>query len=367
MRLRFSTLALLAFLLAPLAAVAQPADGPKRLTLETLFASPEFYGESFQGGRWAETGARLLYVEGDASGASSLRELDLTTDTRRTILDGSQLVKPDAEGLIEIEDYATSMDGAKTLLYTDSERVWRLNTKGYYYVLDNESGTVTPVADRAAGFQMFAKFDPGAEHVAFVRDRNLFVVDLATGTERALTDNGSEGGVINGTFDWVYEEEFGLRDGFRYGIGRRLRGRLGDFGRRLRSGFGLGFRDGLGFGLRCRLGHGLRGRRRHRLRRRRGCGRLHCFARGRAGCRQSVEIDLVLAGILGVLVGLRRFFGRLRIEGLLHRRVLCSRHALGELLDGHDVDRQAVVDRGHGFGSRQGPQSPGQKHDMRDR
>ena len=216
MRLRFSPLALLAFLLAPLAAVAQPADGPKRLTLETLFASPEFYGESFQGGRWAETGARLLYVEGDASGASSLRELDLTTDTRRTILDGSQLVKPDAEGLIEIEDYATSMDGAKTLLYTDSERVWRLNTKGYYYVLDNESGTVTPVADRAAGFQMFAKFDPGAEHVAFVRDRNLFVVDLATGTERALTDNGSEGGVINGTFDWVYEEEFGLRDGFRW-------------------------------------------------------------------------------------------------------------------------------------------------------
>ena len=216
MRLRFSPLALLAFLLAPLAAVAQPADGPKRLTLETLFASPEFYGESFQGGRWAETGARLLYVEGDASGASSLRELDLTTDTRRTILDGSQLVKPDAEGLIEIEDYATSMDGAKTLLYTDSERVWRLNTKGYYYVLDNESGTVTPVADRSEGFQMFAKFDPGAEHVAFVRDRNLFVVDLATGTERALTDNGSEGGVINGTFDWVYEEEFGLRDGFRW-------------------------------------------------------------------------------------------------------------------------------------------------------
>ena len=216
MRLRFSPLALLAFLLAPLAAVAQPADGPKRLTLETLFASPEFYGESFQGGRWAETGARLLYVEGDASGASSLRELDLTTDTRRTILDGSQLVKPDAEGLIEIEDYATSMDGAKTLLFTDSERVWRLNTKGYYYVLDNESGTVTPVADRSEGFQMFAKFDPAAEHVAFVRDRNLFVVDLATGTERALTDNGSEGGVINGTFDWVYEEEFGLRDGFRW-------------------------------------------------------------------------------------------------------------------------------------------------------
>ena len=64
--------------------------------------------------------------------------------------------------------------------------------------------------------QMFAKLDPAAEHVAFVRDRNLFVVDLESGEERALTTDGADGGVINGTFDWVYEEEFGLRDGFRW-------------------------------------------------------------------------------------------------------------------------------------------------------
>ena len=216
MRHRFSPLVVLALLLAPLAAVAQPAEGPKTLTLETLFASPEFYGEGFQGGRWAESGAKLLFVESDAAGTSSLIELDLTTDTRRTVIDGSGLAKPDADGLIEIQDYAASADGARTLLYTDSERVWRLNTKGYYYVLDNDSGEVMPVADRAAGLQMFAKFDPAAEHVAFVRDRNLFVVDVATGQERALTTNGTAGGVINGTFDWVYEEEFGLRDGFRW-------------------------------------------------------------------------------------------------------------------------------------------------------
>ena len=217
MRLRFSPL--LALLLTastlPLAH-AQPADAPKRLTLETLFASPEFYGDGFQGGRWAESGAKLLYVDTDDAGATSLVELDLTTDQRRTVIDGSDLRTPDGEGLLEIEDYEASADGSKTLLYTDSERVWRLNTKGYYYILDNESGAVTPVASRAAGFQMFAKFDPAAEHVAFVRDRNLFVVDLETGQERALTTNGADGGVINGTFDWVYEEEFGLRDGFRW-------------------------------------------------------------------------------------------------------------------------------------------------------
>lgn len=215
MRLRHSSLLLLAALLAPLVGAAQ--DAPKRLTLETLFASPEFSGEGFRGGRWAESGARLLYVEADReAGTSSLVEMDLTTDQKRTLIDGADLQRPDGDGLVRIEDYATSADGSKTLLYTDSERVWRLNTKGYYYVLDHETGALTPVASRAEGFQMFAKFDPSAEHVAFVRDRDLYVVDLATGEERALTQSGSPGGVINGTFDWVYEEEFGLRDGFRW-------------------------------------------------------------------------------------------------------------------------------------------------------
>ena len=197
---------------------AAQADAAKRLTLEALFASPEFYGEGFQGGTWAESGARLRYVETDREAeTASLVELDLTTGETETLIDGSNLVRDDdAMGLLQIEDYATSADGTRTLLYTDSERVWRLNTKGYYYVLDREAGTVRPVADRAKGFQMFAKFDPDARRVAFVRDRNLYVVDLETGAERALTTNGSDGGVINGTFDWVYEEEFGLRDGFRW-------------------------------------------------------------------------------------------------------------------------------------------------------
>ena len=201
----------------PVAAAPLPADDAKDLTLELLFASPEFSARGFQGGQWAESGARLLYVDRDRqSGTSSLVELDLTTDRERTLIDGATLVKADGEGLVQIEDYAYSADGTKALLYTDSERVWRLNTKGYYYVADLEDGTVTPVADRADGFQMFAKFDPAAQNVAFVRDRNLFVVDVATGAERQLTTNGAPGGVINGTFDWVYEEEFGLRDGFRW-------------------------------------------------------------------------------------------------------------------------------------------------------
>ncbi|MEM6784372.1 MAG: DPP IV N-terminal domain-containing protein, partial [Bacteroidota bacterium] len=214
-------LALLLFIVPALAQPARDADLPP-LSVETLFTTPTFFGDRFQGGRWAEEGPVLTYIENDrAAGATHLMRYDLATGERTILVDGTTLQKPDAPddqqgGLIAIEDYAYSADKAMLLLYTDSERVWRRNTKGFYYLLNVESGAITPISDREAGFQMFAKLSPDGSAVAFVRDRNLFHVDLATMAETQLTDDGADGGLINGTFDWVYEEEFGLRDGFRW-------------------------------------------------------------------------------------------------------------------------------------------------------
>jgi dipeptidyl-peptidase-4 len=81
---------------------------------------------------------------------------------------------------------------------------------------DLASKRLLSLSRRAAGLQQFAKFSPDSRRVGFVRNRNLFVVDLLTGSERQLTFDGSDGRVINGTFDWVYEEEFGLRDGWSW-------------------------------------------------------------------------------------------------------------------------------------------------------
>ncbi|HMB89601.1 MAG TPA: DPP IV N-terminal domain-containing protein [Rhodothermales bacterium] len=195
---------------------AQQADRPT-LTLEDIHASNTFSGDSFRGGRWADEGPVVWYIEQDRdTGASNLISYNLETDERTRLIDGTKLDARDVGKLIQIEGYAYSKDGSKVLLYTDSERVWRQNTKGFYYVYDTTEHTLTPIADRDKGFQMFAKFNPQADAVAFVRDRNLFVVDLDTMEETQLTDDGSEGGIINGTFDWVYEEEFGLRDGWSW-------------------------------------------------------------------------------------------------------------------------------------------------------
>jgi dipeptidyl-peptidase-4 len=76
------------------------------------------------------------------------------------------------------------------------------------------TGRVTPLST-TAGLQMFAKFSPDGRRVAFVRANKHFVTDLATHEEHALTNDGSDV-IINGTSDWVYEEELAIRDAFRW-------------------------------------------------------------------------------------------------------------------------------------------------------
>jgi len=136
------------------------------------------------------------------------------TSQSERVIDATTLIPVDEEGPIRVESVSWSEDGMRALIFTDSKRVWRLNTKGRYYVWDRRSGRLVP-ASKAAGPQQFAKFSPDGGQVAFVRDNDLFVSDPAGGRELQITRDGGED-IINGATDWVYEEEFGLRDGFRW-------------------------------------------------------------------------------------------------------------------------------------------------------
>ena len=124
----------------------------------------------------------------------------------------------DSKGLKanNINSFQLSEDGNKALLFTNSKKVWRYHTRGDYYVVDLTTNKVTQIGkDKPASSLMFAKFSPDGNKVAFVSQHNLFVEDLATNTSKALTTDGTDR-LINGTFDWVYEEEFDCRDGFRW-------------------------------------------------------------------------------------------------------------------------------------------------------
>jgi dipeptidyl-peptidase 4 len=131
-----------------------------------------------------------------------------------TILIKKEQLSP--AGTKSIQSYAFSSDNSKLLFFTNTVKVWRLNTRGDYWVLDIASNKLTQLGKgRPAQSLMFAKFSPDGSKVGYVSEHNLFVEEVASNIIKRVTSDGTRK-LINGTFDWVYEEEFGCRDGFRW-------------------------------------------------------------------------------------------------------------------------------------------------------
>ena len=108
------------------------------------------------------------------------------------------------------------------LIFTNSRRVWRKNTRGDYWVFDLNGRDLRKLGgDAKPAALMNAKFSPDGTKVAFVLDGNIFAEDVGTHKFRQLTQRQSSD-ILNGTFDWVYEEEFGLYDGYRWSPDSKL-------------------------------------------------------------------------------------------------------------------------------------------------
>jgi len=210
------SIALVGFV-APAPAAAQRPDSA--LTVQRIFASPEFCAQGFRGARWRPGMDAYTRLERSASNQdwSDLVQYDAESGRRTVVLPATRLVPRGETSPIEVEDYTWSPDGKRLLIYTNSERVWRENTRGDYWLVNLDGGLPRKLGGAGAkpSTLMFATFSPDGGRVAYVRENNLYVEDLATGRVTALTRDGSRT-IINGTFDWVNEEEFGLRDGFRW-------------------------------------------------------------------------------------------------------------------------------------------------------
>ncbi|RPD47317.1 S9 family peptidase [Paracnuella aquatica] len=167
--------------------------------------------QSTRGMVWAKEGNRYYAIEDNGIVAYQLPAF-----TKTVVADSGTLKPAAGQRSIPIRSFAFSDDGKKVLLYTNTKKVWRLDTRGDYWVKDLASGTLKQLGQgRPASSLMFAKFSPDASSVAYVSEHNIFVEDLASGAIKQLTKDGTDR-LINGTFDWAYEEEFDCRDGFRW-------------------------------------------------------------------------------------------------------------------------------------------------------
>ncbi|MCH2085486.1 MAG: DPP IV N-terminal domain-containing protein [Saprospiraceae bacterium] len=134
----------------------------------------------------------------------------------QVVISKEQLTPNGKSEPISIDHYKFSEDQQKILLFTNTQKVWRLHTKGDYWVFNFENNSLRQIGKSLpTSSLMFAKFSPDGKSIAYVSENNLFFEDYATGEVQALTSNGSTT-LINGTFDWAYEEEFACRDGFRW-------------------------------------------------------------------------------------------------------------------------------------------------------
>ncbi len=207
---------LFSFQIAAFGQVAQPDNS--LLTVDRIFNSDEFAPQFVGGFRWLKSGDAFTKIERSTTvqGGSDLVSYDAATNERKVLLAAEKLIPKGESKPLPINGYEWSADNSKILIYTNSVKVWRLNTRGDYWVLDLASGNLQKLGgDAKPSTMMFAKFSPDASKIGYVRESNIYVQNLADGKITALTSNGTKT-LINGTSDWVNEEEFFLRDCWRW-------------------------------------------------------------------------------------------------------------------------------------------------------
>lgn len=208
---------LLVFLLiASASAAQQPSADSAKLTLDRIFASDEFHGDSVPSIKWLENGQyTTLEPSKVAAGGNDIVRID-SSGKKEVLVSAEKLIPAPAAKPLSIESYEFSKDLDVVLIYTNSKKVWRLNTRGDYWTYHRSNGKLTKHGgDAKPSTLMFAKLSPDAASVGYVCENNLYVEPVDGGTPKKLTTDGSEQ-IINGTFDWVYEEEFFCRDGWRW-------------------------------------------------------------------------------------------------------------------------------------------------------
>jgi len=206
----------IALLVGAPAAHADQREAAAKLVARTM-TNPDFQVKSFRGGAWLRNGDSYLALEPSATGSGSdIVRYQTATGGREILVAADRLIPAGEKTPLAVESYRMSPGGHLALIFTNSKTVWRQNTRGDYWVLDLARGRLRKIGgDAPASSLMFAKFSPDNGKVGYVRGNNLYVEDLATGKTAQLTQDGCDT-IINGTSDWVNEEEFDIRDGFEW-------------------------------------------------------------------------------------------------------------------------------------------------------
>lgn len=185
------------------------AGAQKNLTYADIWRSSQFSARTVSELKSMKDGKSYSDMDSDGN----LIKYDFRTGKMLDTLMNKRDINGHIAGL-RVRDYEFSNDEKKILLSTEVESIYRHSTKANYYVFNRSDKSLKKVSEN--GKQMYAQFSPDASQVTFVRDNNLFIKNLANGTETAITKDGKKNEIINGANDWVYEEEFSFSQSYQW-------------------------------------------------------------------------------------------------------------------------------------------------------
>ncbi len=210
--LRIPVIALIASLGIAPAGVAQEKARLSSVE-EALGASAVLAGHSGpESVNWIEGGERFSYTTiNPASGQEEIRVYDPQALQDQVLFDIYDLTLPGTSDPIEYRSFQWASDSEHILLQAEFRPIYRRSGIADFFLFEPSSGEMRLVADDART----AEVSPDGDMVAYERGGDLYVYDLTDESELRLTTTGSDT-LFNGVFDWVYEEEFGLTQAWRW-------------------------------------------------------------------------------------------------------------------------------------------------------
>lgn len=183
----------------------------QNISLEDIWLTGKYRAEYPPYLNWTKDGQSYTYMKKDDKGVPSVA---LISAKNGSMTELTALMSPNLPDSIDIEDHILSPDQTKILFITNEEPIYRRSSKAYYYLFETSSGSFVPLHDFSKGKISYPEFSPDGNKIAFVRSNNLYITDLATKKESVITTDGKFNSIINGTCDWVYEEEFEFAKAF---------------------------------------------------------------------------------------------------------------------------------------------------------
>lgn len=207
-----------------------PTAGANPLTIERIFAAPDLTGPNLRSPQISPDARRITFLQGktDNKDRLDLWEFDLATRRTRLLVDSASLVKDEGKLSAEEEQRrerqrTSSLSGIVEYLFAPDGKALLFPLGGdlYHYDLAAPADKAVRRLTNTAAAETDAKFSPRGGFVSFVRDQDLFVIDLRNGEERALTTDG-EGTISNGMAEFIAQEEMGRQTGYWWSPDDRL-------------------------------------------------------------------------------------------------------------------------------------------------